>query len=339
MRPLKVCFIVPSAYPVIDSSANHPIGGWETRAWLFARGLVELNEKIEVSFALRTPRKIRQTSYDGVQLVHRAEPLFYVRKSVSQCVNITENFPWLSIQHWESSLLWKIPLLAVCRPFRKPVPSTFITEKEISKIDTDFYCCFGVSTRSAAIGSVVRSLKKKNVLFLGSNSDLDDRYQSHTSFINQWGERGEDCYQAIMNADAIIAQNTEQQKLLKRQFGRHSVVISNPVDVSQWKNKEITSNVKSLMALPERYVLWVGRSDRQIKRPLLCLELAKRLPEIQFLMVLNPDLQEIENEVLQQCPANVTIIPKVHFSKMPTVMSHATAFLNTSAKKIEGFPN
>ncbi len=335
----KICFIVPSAYSIIDPSLNQGIGGWETRSWLFARGLVGLNEEIDVSFVLRTSKKnIPQTSYDGIKIIHRAEPLFYIRRLVSECVEVKDRFPWLSIRNWETSLLWNIPLLAVCRPFRKPTLSTFISQEEIAKINADFYCCFGVSSRTAAIGDVVHSLGKKMVLFLGSMTDLDERYQPGSTFVNASADCGDVCYQAIMNADVIVAQNEDQQKLLEARFNRESICISNPIDVSRWDGT-FPLNIDLPDRLPEKYVLWVGRSDYHHKRPLLCLELPNRFPDIHFLMIVNPYSQEVENKVQLQSPENVTIIPRVHFSAMPKVMACAKLFVTTSAKTEEGFPN
>ncbi len=336
---LKICFIVPSAYSIIDPSLGQAIGGWETRSWLFARGLAAIDEEIDVCFVLRTfKNNISQTSYDGVMIIHRAEPLFYVRKFVSDCVKVKDRFPWLSIRIWETSLLWNIPLLAVCRPFRKPTPATFITKEEIAKIDADFYCCFGVSSQTAAIGNVAHSLGKKMVLFLGSNSDLDERYQPGSSFVNKSVDRGDVCYQAIMNADVIVAQNEHQQEILETQFRRKSVHISNPIDISKWDGT-VPSDSELPEKLPKQYALWVGRSDHHHKRPLLCLELANQFPEIHFLMIMNPYILKVENQVRRLCPANITITPRVHFSEMLKVMSRAVAIVNTSAKAEEGFPN
>ena len=59
MPSVKVCFFCLNAFPLFDPTIDKPIGGMETRAWLFARGLSRL-DGFDVKFVVeqRDPSQI-----------------------------------------------------------------------------------------------------------------------------------------------------------------------------------------------------------------------------------------------------------------------------------------
>jgi glycosyltransferase involved in cell wall biosynthesis len=89
--------------------------------------------------------------------------------------------------------------------------------------------------------------------------------------------------------------------------------------------------------LPREFVLWIGRADRHDKRPLLCLELARRCPGIPFVMIVNPRDPEIAAEVHRTRPDHVRIIERVRPAEVEGLFRGARALVNTSS--VEGFPN
>ena len=120
---------------------------------------------------------------------------------------------------------------------------------------------------------------------------------------------------------------------------RDSVVWPNVVDLAAWDRAagESSSVLKSA-GLP-RFVLWVGRADDFHKRPKLMLELARRLPDVPFLIVLNPGDEQIEREVRSTAPGNVRIITSIPFAEMPAVLSAAALYVSTGSAEYEGSPN
>jgi glycosyltransferase involved in cell wall biosynthesis len=111
------------------------------------------------------------------------------------------------------------------------------------------------------------------------------------------------------------------------------------IDLAEWDAAAGASIAVPALAGPDRYVLWVGRADDFHKRPALCLELARRLRNLPFLMILNRANAIIERSIYEQKPASVTILESVPFEQMPVVMSRAAALVSTSAAEYEGAPN
>jgi glycosyltransferase involved in cell wall biosynthesis len=86
-------------------------------------------------------------------------------------------------------------------------------------------------------------------------------------------------------------------------------------------------------------VLWVGRSDEHIKRPAFCLELARRLPHVNFTMVMNRERADVYQRIVAEAPANVSIVDRVAPDAMPGYFEKSLALINTSPRDEEGFPN
>jgi len=87
-------------------------------------------------------------------------------------------------------------------------------------------------------------------------------------------------------------------------------------------------------------VLWVANM-RAVKRPEMALEIARRAPEISFIMVGGAvrKHERYYRQVIQQAEAipNLTCTGFLPFAEADRLFEQATVFLNTSA--VEGFPN
>jgi glycosyltransferase involved in cell wall biosynthesis len=83
----------------------------------------------------------------------------------------------------------------------------------------------------------------------------------------------------------------------------------------------------------------VGKSDEKVKRPSLVIELARRMPEFQFVVILNTVHVKTHMETLQLASElpNVNLIEQVPFEEIERYFADARIHLNTSA--FEGFPN
>src|SRR5690606_10689364 len=66
--PRRVCMVALHALPAIDPSVARPVGGTETRAWTFARGLAQ-RECCDVSFVVRADRPREPFQQESVTIV------------------------------------------------------------------------------------------------------------------------------------------------------------------------------------------------------------------------------------------------------------------------------
>jgi glycosyltransferase involved in cell wall biosynthesis len=235
--------------------------------------------------------------------------------------------------------LWQLPLLAAVRPFRDPPPPATESDPFYSQIKPDVLCGIGVSAQSASVIMTARALSRPSVLFLASNADLDERYGPTSSYVSPYGERGDVCWSAIQNATVIVTQGEDQQQLLNSRFDREGQVLASPIDLSGWDTAaEQQSPLLDRLAL-SRFVLWVGRADRFHKRPELCLQLARAVEDIAFLMVLNPSDPDVERTIRETAPPNVTIVESVPYAEMPALMQRADVLVSTGSAEYEGAPN
>lgn len=130
----------------------------------------------------------------------------------------------------------------------------------------------------------------------------------------------------IYRADAIVSQTDIQRKMLGENLGLDSRVLKNGFFI----NEKIDFKDK-------RYILWVARAQ-EWKRPELFLELAERLPEEKFVMVMPGD-GPFKTRIKEQAARlqNLTFIDYVPFNEIQKVYDGAKLFVNTS--RYEGFPN
>jgi glycosyltransferase involved in cell wall biosynthesis len=194
---------------------------------------------------------------------------------------------------------------------------------------------FITKTASEFLGWMVlvnKWLRGKKVVFrLGSDRDTELAYWKGRSKRLYW------LYKlGLYHCDQIFCQSDYQQAQLYKKCRLIGKVIRNVFPVAQ-----STTHAKD-------YILWVSRC-MALKRPLLFLELARRVPEENFVMIM-PVNQEskvyageritmlsrkIAQEALQI--PNLKLIDFVPFHQIQSYYDHAKLFVNTS--EFEGFPN
>ena len=133
----------------------------------------------------------------------------------------------------------------------------------------------------------------------------------------------------LRNADLIVAQSEQQRTLLRQNYGLKSEVLDMAVEMPGGSPPEKDIDV-----------LWVS-NFRPVKRPEVVLDLARRLPQVKFVVAGGalPGAEDYYRTVRQaasQLP-NVTCPGAVPYAEVGTLFSRARIFLNTS--QIEGFPN
>jgi glycosyltransferase involved in cell wall biosynthesis len=192
-------------------------------------------------------------------------------------------------------------------------------------------CCFGNNCISAQIIADCRRAGVQTVLCIASDDDLAHDYRPDEMSLNDYQTPRWMAHFALENADHVFVQTECQLRTLESRFGRRGELIRNPVDISaddrlQWP------------ARAERnVVLWIGRSDTFHKQPLLMLDLAKRCPDLPFLMILNKTNGDVFDAVQAQRPSNLAIVERVPHQEIWDYYRRARVFVSTSA--YEGFPN
>jgi glycosyltransferase involved in cell wall biosynthesis len=133
-------------------------------------------------------------------------------------------------------------------------------------------------------------------------------------------------------ADAIIVQNVAQLQMLKDNFGRDGHLIQNGYEEPAAKPATFGN-----------CVLWAA-TVKQLKRPDLFIELARRLPRLQFVMVGGssvdtPEARAYTEAMSRQAAAvpNIRVVGHVPFSEVGEYFDRASIFVNTS--DYEGLPN
>jgi len=211
--------------------------------------------------------------------------------------------------------------IPVLRFFHPRATSIF---SALRRVNADIYYA---RTASPMVGFVTLfgRLKGKRTIFAAAdNSDFSRGNTKIHYRRDQWiFEYG------VRNCSCILAQNPEQRSLCFENYRRRATVIRNCI------------------ATPEDFdpgngstVLWVS-TIRQLKRPQLLIELARRLPHRKFVMIGGVD--RYQNELYEKTAAmaaevdNVDFLGFVPLTEIDRYFDHARVVVNTS--ETEGMPN
>jgi len=322
-----LAFVSLPAWPVVHPESSGIFGGTETRAVTLARGLAN-HSSFDVRFLVRHPDLTQPQSMDGITFEPWRDPVTERNARVAEAIKS---------KRWSPALLRDAAAILLQRAFQPKGNTPLRTDSVLQDTTADLFCVFGVHSAAAKVIYNAHQTHRKAVLFLGSDADVDPQYASPESFRTRYGERSHVCRWVLENADAVIVQNEKQLQSLNTHFHRDGQLLRNPIDVSDWNARLENATGPELKF--DRYVLWIGRADDFHKQADIALDIAKRMPEINFVMILNPQQPDVEQRVREQCPANLQIIDHVPFAQMPALYRHAALLLNTSSSQHEGLPN
>ena len=325
--------VTSNAWPAIFPDEGSTIGGLETFAWNFARHAARSGDlQLDVSILVRTSRSRRPGEVDEVSLLPVHEPLRDVRQNVALHTTRIDRFPGLRIDTWKPGLLWQIPLLFAARLCTRYPPDVRLVRENLLTSGADVVMALGVNEESACVVSTAEAMGLPCVLWLQSNSDLDERFFEVDDFVNPYAVTSQHARSALKSATTVVCQTAWQRDRLKNLAGRDGHVIVNPIDSALWSAEAGNRSNRD-------HVLWIGRFDQLHKRPHLCVEVARRLPDIPFVMVASGGSADIEHEIRDNLPPNVRLLDHVPHDQMPSRFRQARLFLCTGSHEYEGFPN
>lgn len=203
-------------------------------------------------------------------------------------------------------------------------PRLTATLRALQAADADIYYVRCAGSIIAPVVHFARRHGKKVVFAAANRPDFDRRRLKLPSrkdrFLYFWGLR---------RADAIVVQNHEQLELLWRNFRLPGEIVHNgylPVPAPEKQGR--------------RNILWVA-NIKKAKRPQLFVELARRIPDQQFVMVggsfdRRPAFEKLISE-RARAVANLQFKGYLPFQAVEKEFDQAALFINTS--DYEGFPN
>jgi len=205
-----------------------------------------------------------------------------------------------------------------------PVLSDMVSVLKRVSPDIVYFCVAGSHAAAAAWYS--NRYKKKFIYQCGSDREFVIPILGvpwKDSMLFRW---------ALRRADGIIVQNVVQQRQLFDNYNKRGVIIPTLYTESSTKKAQAGNSV-----------LWVG-TLKPIKRADLFIELAKRLPEHDFVMVGGPDHSNDPDcayfnrmRDLALNVKNLKFVGYVPFQEVGEYFNRASLFVNTSDS--EGFPN
>jgi len=162
----------------------------------------------------------------------------------------------------------------------------------------------------------------KLVYMAAHEIDCSGEYERGNGSAGGWYRYG------LEGADLVIAQNSDQQEMLRNNYQIESNLLLSVYPVEE---------VEKTWDGP---VLWVGRCE-DWKRPEIFIELARQNPDTDFIMIAPPALNKADYqtkiEALCKNVPNVTYKGLVPFHKINEEFKEASLFVITS--RFEGFPN
>ncbi len=124
-------------------------------------------------------------------------------------------------------------------------------------------------------------------------------------------------------ADVITVQNEAQLSEVRRKFPKKRVVLL--------PNLQPPPRTPSGdPGVPEPYFVWATARPTPTKRPQLLLEIARRLPDLRFVMV---------GYIPDSPPPNLTVFPRLTRERLHALIYRARALIVTSFPGSEGIPN
>lgn len=237
---------------------------------------------------------------------------------------IVDDFGQKTIQKFDGITVHKVPFKYLGGSNLNIISSWIALLWTLYRIKADFHLLKLPRHLVFPIGWFCRIFRKK-FLFIGQiDTDVDLEFirksENSLSFF---------FYKAGMKlVNYTIAQNEIQRDGFVRVFGKKSAVIKNILTLPPADNIQ-----------KDNSILWVGNSSTK-KQPELFVELAQKLPQYQFKMIMSQSQERQDDSFIRDqvaCLSNFDYVGFVPFRKIMPYYQRAGLFVSTSLR--EGFPN
>lgn len=223
-------------------------------------------------------------------------------------VNVIRGYPWIM-----SNVRYLRGLFGWTRLFVR-----------LAGISPDICVQRAAGTETGLLALYCRLFSKKFVYMAAHVMDCSGQY------IKSRGVPGSIFGYGLKKASLVLAQNEEQQRLLRDNYNIESRTV---------KSGYLIPDEPTSPDSKKGYALWVARLD-DFKRPELFIRLAREFEDENFVMIapLSGDAKydaDIEQSAAER--GNIRFIPGVPFDKVDRYFEEARLFVNTSTG--EGFPN
>ncbi len=291
----KICLISFNSYPIL-SRAKIPIaGGAELQQVLLAHALQQNGFDVSVIVLDYGQKSIEVR--DGVKIIKSAR----------------------------SDLLSRKPrtLLSILYSY---VVAPFLFWRSLKWISADIYLQKMIGPSSALVALFCLLKKRRFIYSVSSDIELEIEDLASKDLLARFL-----CQFAIKKANGIIAQSKYQQRLLKANFNKKSVLIKNISALPMDKTAKVMPPI----------VLWVA-TIRKVKQPELFLKLAREIPEAKFQMI-GGNPSEKDTGYFEQIKEQASHLPNVEFvgfvpyHQVNAYFARASIFVSTSNS--EGFSN
>lgn len=286
----------------------------------------EKNQKLKICFFMPMAYAIFNES--NLKMGGAEINLYYIAKELAKNKNVQIDFlvgdyHQSDIEYFEGIRLIKLKYTNPEKnktPFINKILKRFFFYSELLTNNSEIFLTSGAD-KLFVVYFFVKILKKRKIILRISH----DRF-CNGDFVKKNGLLGKSYRFALHRIDKIITQNINQHDLLFNTENVKSSIIKNGFPI-------IRNNPSKLKST----ILWVSRC-LDWKRPLLFLELAKRLPNEKFIMIATQEnkLKDVLIEEVKKI-TNLELIEYVNFSEIQNYFNNAKCFVNTSI--YEGFPN
>ncbi len=213
--------------------------------------------------------------------------------------------------------------------FRFFYPRMFGVVEAMQRANADVYYQRNAGAVTGIVSWYCQRHNRAFVYGAGSDTDFSMR-EVIMSGTSSWRDRFLYMY-GLRRADGIVVQNEQQAQACREAIRREARVIPNGIAMSNGAGS------RGRRGGP---IAWVG-ALRAVKQPAMFLELARRLPELRFVMVGGPVDSEPEHAATIKEQArgipNLTLTGRVPPEEVSRILSESSALVNTS--RFEGFPN
>jgi glycosyltransferase involved in cell wall biosynthesis len=200
--------------------------------------------------------------------------------------------------------------------------------KILYKIDADIYIKKGHTPLTGVVAFLAKLQKKKFLFIASSDKDMDTHLNISSFFkiTNIFFRFG------VKYCSRVVCQTIHQKHLLQQNIGKNGIVIK-----SLYSLPKIEDNNRDSQSLK---ILWVGRLIKE-KRPELFLDLAKKMPDYKFRIIITSSKsnQKYYDEFKKTAETidNLDLIENVPYKEINRYYNESSILISTSIS--EGFPN